>query len=141
MRRLKLNAKAGSLFLLVGWAICSAMPDTPSLLEEGPMHASRATYADAVVSMRDARSGIILYVESDGRRLVALNADGTVRWSSDVVRAIPYKVVGGAVLIRHLQLAGENVLVTCGKSDTVQISLQTGQAQYLGADKSQGSGR
>ena len=39
-------------------------------------HASRALYPGAVLSLEDPRSGMIFYVERDGRQLVALRRDG-----------------------------------------------------------------
>jgi len=105
------------------------MPRTPSAA-----HASLSAYANAVISLKDPKTGITLYVESNGRRLVGFNDDGGVMWSVDVLDAVKIKASPGQPVIRHLRLEGDHLWVTIGKSDTTKVQIETGKVQYIGSD-------
>ena len=97
-------------------------------------HASQAAYANAVISLKDPKSGMRFYVESNGRRLVAFDEDAAVVWSTDVLAEVKIKLTPGTSLIRHLRVEGHVLWVTCGKSDTLRIHMKTGKTEYVGAD-------
>jgi len=98
------------------------------------VHASLAAYPDAVISLRDPKTGTIFYVESNGRRLVALSKAGLVAWSIDVFQEANIKPSLGTPVIRHLKLEGDTLWITCGKNDTVKVQVKTGKTEYAGAD-------
>ncbi len=97
-------------------------------------HASLVAYPSAVISLKDPKTGTILYVESDGRHLVALGADGMVVWDVDVIAEARAGPVVGQSVIRHLRLEGDDVFVTFGKSATAKVHVKTGKTDYTGSD-------
>ena len=97
-------------------------------------HASIEAYSNAVVSLRAPDSGMIFYVESDGRRLVALDRQGVLAWGVDVFEEAKVKPYLGKPVIRHLRLDGDNLWATCGKKDSVRIDVDTGKAEWAGRD-------
>jgi hypothetical protein len=103
-------------------------------------HASLAAYPGAVISLKDPKTHRIFYVESDGRRLVALDDKGRVAWSVDVLAEANVKPAVGQPVIRHLRLADGWLHVTCGKHDAVKVDIQSGKTQHVGADKSGAAG-
>ena len=99
-------------------------------------HASLAAYPSAVISLKDPKTHRIFYVESNGRRLVALDDDGRVAWSVDVLTEANIKPAVGQPVIRHLQVADGWLHVICGKHDAVKVDVQTGKTRHVGANKS-----
>jgi hypothetical protein len=97
-------------------------------------HSSLAAYPDAVVSSRDPETGMVFYVESDGRRLVALQRDGALAWGIDVIDEAHVKAALGQPVVRHLLVNGGFLWATIGKGDSVRIELPTGRAKYVGRD-------
>jgi hypothetical protein len=97
-------------------------------------HASLAAYPDAVISLKDRGTGMTVYVESDGRRLIALDRDGAFAWGLDVFAEAKVAPAVGKPVVRHLRLDGNRLWATCGKHDLVRIDLTTGEARYAGAD-------
>jgi hypothetical protein len=97
-------------------------------------HASQAAYPQAVISLKDAKSGMHFYVESNGRCLVGFDKDGAVAWSVDVLADAKVKPNRGAAVIRHLRLQDGKLFATCGKSDSVEVEMKTGKTKYLGSD-------
>lgn len=97
-------------------------------------HASLAAYPNAVISTNDPKTGMIFYVESDGRRLVALGRDGTLAWGIDVFKEADVKAVVGNPVVRHLRVDGGSISATCGKHDWVRIDVRTGRARFMGSD-------
>jgi len=97
-------------------------------------HASLAAYPKAVISLKDPKTEMIFYVESNGRRLVAFDKDGAVAWSVDVLAEAKIKPARGEPVIRHLRLQDGELRVTCGKSDEAKVQLKTGKTEYVGAD-------
>ena len=77
---------------------------------------------------------MIFYVESNGRRLVALTGDARVLWDVDVVAAANINPDRGQPVIRDLRLDGNELWVTCGKSETLKVQVESGKTQYVGAD-------
>lgn len=98
------------------------------------VHASLSAYPNAVISLKDPRTGMLFYVESNGRRLVGFNDDGRVVWNVDVLDAAKIKASPGQAVIRHLRLEGDQLWVTFGKSDTATVQIKTGAVQYKGSD-------
>jgi outer membrane protein assembly factor BamB len=91
-------------------------------------HASVAAYPNAVLSLKDPKTGLIFYVESDGRRLVALDKDGALVWGFDVLDEAKVNTHRlGAPVVRHLSLHGDKLWAVCGKSETVSIDVETGK--------------
>jgi hypothetical protein len=97
-------------------------------------HASLAAYPNAVISTSDPKTGMIFYVESDGRRLVALGRDGTLAWAIDVFKEADVKPAVGKPVVRHLRVDGGSIWATCGKHDSVRIDVRTGRARFMGSD-------
>jgi hypothetical protein len=97
-------------------------------------HASLAAYPDAVISLKDPRTGMTFYVESDGRRLIAVDRDGAFAWGLDVFAEAKVAPAVGKPVVRHLRLNGNRLWATCGKHDFVRIDVTTGEARYAGAD-------
>ena len=97
-------------------------------------HASVAAYPQAVISLKDPKTGMVFYVESNGRRLVAFAEDGEVAWSLDVLAEAQIMPVQGVPVIRHLRLQHGELRVTCGKHDEAKVEISTGKAEYVGAD-------
>jgi len=97
-------------------------------------HASIAAYPNAVISARDPGSGMTFYVESDGRRLVALAADGSLAWGLDLFQEVDLRSAVGEPVIRHLRVVGGSLWATCGKSNSVRIDPRTGRAELAGSD-------
>ena len=85
-----------------------------------------------LISLKDPRTGITFYVESDGRRLVALNQDGKLVWGVDVLEEANFKPYLGEPVVRHLRLDGGSLWATCGKNDFVRIEVETGKVEYAG---------
>ncbi len=96
-------------------------------------HASLARYANAVISLKDPKTGTVFYVESDGRRLVALGSDGHMAWTTDVIgEAAVQPPHDPNPVIRSLMLYEGGLDVVCGRKDHVKVDIQTGKPQYLG---------
>jgi hypothetical protein len=93
-----------------------------------------ASNAEVPISLKDAKTGMIFYVESNGRRLVAFNRAGRVQWSVDVLDAIHMTATVGRPVIRHLRLGDGHLWVTFGKSDTAEVEIETGKVRYIGSD-------
>jgi hypothetical protein len=97
-------------------------------------HASLAAYPNAVISIRDPESGMTFYVESDGRRLVALDRDGVIAWGLDLFDEARFTPYLGAPVIRHLRVEGGWLWATCGKKDFARIDIRDGRAEHAGRD-------
>jgi hypothetical protein len=97
-------------------------------------HASLVAYPNAVISVKDTKTGMLFYVESNGRRLVSFDSDGRVVWSVDVIAHAKAKTFRGQPVIRDLRLQGDYLSVTYGKSETARVQIQTGKAEYIGTD-------
>jgi hypothetical protein len=97
-------------------------------------HASLKAYPKAVISLKDPVSGMIFYVESNGRRLVGIDKEGTIAWSVDVFTEAKIKPARGEPVIRDLRLVGRDLGVTCGRSDFAKVDLKTGKTVYMGND-------
>lgn len=95
-------------------------------------HASLDAYSNAVVSLKDPKSGMTFYVESNGRRLVALDRDGGIAWCIDVLEQI--KPALGKPVIRHLRVDGAQLSATVGKSDVASIDVKSGTLRDAGRD-------
>lgn len=102
------------------------------------VHASLAAYPQALISLKDPKTGMIFYVESNGRRLVAFEKDGAVAWSVDVMAEAKIKPAQGEPVIRHLRLQGGALRATCGKGDEAKVAIKTGKTEHVGADFSAG---
>jgi len=76
----------------------------------------------------------LFYVESNGRRLVAFDKNGTILWSVDVFEALPNVPLVGQPAIRHLKLGQDHLTVTIAKHAYVEVQTGNGKLSYLGAD-------
>ena len=74
------------------------------------------------------------YVESEGRRLIALHRDGGLAWGVDVLEEIKVKPLVGKPVVRHLTLDGDRLWATCGRSDAATIDVKSGLVHYAGRD-------
>jgi len=97
-------------------------------------HASLTAYPQAVISLKDPKTGMVFYVETNGRCLVAFATDGAVAWSVDVMAEAKIKPAQGAPVIRHLRLQDGELRVRCGKHDEAKVETSTGKTEYVGAD-------
>ncbi len=97
-------------------------------------HASLAAYPTAVISLKDPKTEMTFYVESNGRRLVAFAKDGSVQWSVDVLEEAKVMPAVGQPVIRDLRLDGNDLWVTYGKSETAKVQIDTGKTEHVGAD-------
>ena len=114
-------------------AVASAQEkDVPK--KSAAAHASLTAYPQAVISLKDPKTGMVFYVESNGRRLVAFDKDGAVAWSVDVLAEAKIKPTLGEPVIRHLRLQDGELRATCGKSDEAKVDIKTGKTEHVGAD-------
>lgn len=97
-------------------------------------HASLVAYPGAIISLKDPQTGMTFYVESDGRKLIALDRDGAPAWGLDVFAEAEVAPAVGKPVIRHLWLDGGYLWATCGKHDSVRIDVANGKAERAGAD-------
>jgi len=72
-------------------------------------------------------------VEADDRTVTAVDGDGKIKWSVDVIARCGEPFVGSPV-IRDIQVKGEKVSVIFGKHSQATINIKTGEVHYLGAD-------
>ena len=98
------------------------------------LHASRKAYPTAIISLHDAKSGAIFYVESNGRILVKFDKDGAIAWSVDVMDTLKGERLVGQPVIRDLKLDHDKLTVTIGKHAYVEVAGASGKCTYLGAD-------
>jgi hypothetical protein len=115
---------------------CSVLP---SLAQEAQtsqaptsMHRWLATYGGAVISLKDPKTGMLFYVESNGRTVVAFDNAGRVMWGIDVLEDSKIKPEPGQPLIRSLRLEGNYLWVTFGGTYRARIQTNTGKVQYAG---------
>lgn len=97
-------------------------------------HASLAAYPGSTISLKDPETGMTFYVESDGRRLIALDRDGALAWGLDLFSEADFFPSVGKPVIRHLKVDKGQLWATCGKHDSARIDIATGKAEYAGAD-------
>ena len=116
------------------WLSAVAAEQEKDVKKASTAHASLAAYPQAVISLKDPKSGMVFYVESNGRRLVAFAKDGAVAWSVDVLAEAQIMPAQGVPVIRHLRLQHGELRVTCGKHDEAKVETSTGKAEYVGAD-------
>jgi hypothetical protein len=107
----------------------ASQPERPGL-----EHASLAAYPQSVISLKDPDSGQLYYVESGGRRLVAFDNDGKIRWSKDVFEAGNFKPARGAAVIRELKLKDDMLHIACGRHAWAKAELKTGKIEFMGED-------
>ena len=119
-----------SLTLTKAW---SASEDTEQS-KTASAHASLKAYPSATISLKDPKTGNLFYVESNGRRIVAFNKDGTVLWNVDVLEALPTIQFVGAPVVRDLRLDRGHLAITIAKHAYAEVELQSGKVKFLGAD-------
>lgn len=96
-------------------------------------HASLKAYPNALVSLKDPKSGIIVIVESNGRRLLATTDAGKYLWSVDIIDACGTPETGQPV-IRHLAISGDTIAVTFGRHSFAKVKLTAGEITCEGSD-------
>jgi len=84
-------------------------------------------------SKTDVRPQPSVRVEADGRTVTAVDRDGKIRWSVDVIAERGEPFVGDP-LIRDVKVEQERVNVVFGKHSFASIDIETGKVSYLGAD-------
>ena len=94
-------------------------------------HETLNVYPGTVLSLRDPRTDMIVYVETNGRTLVGLTANGDVAWRVDAPAA-----TGSAPEppVRSLRLDGEKLWVVRGKSEAFTINSANGRLTAMGSD-------
>ena len=97
-------------------------------------HASIKAYPESIVTLRDHASGMLFYVESNGRRLVAFDKEGAVKWSVDVFDAGKFTPSTGAVVVHKLILRDGVLWLGCGTKAFAKADLQTGKVEFAGED-------
>jgi len=117
-----------------GMGYVASTPESEDLSQVAASHASIQAYSQAVITLKEPKSGMLFYVESNGRRLVAFLKDGSVAWSVDVLADAKINPARGAPVIRDLKLIDGALSVTCGRSDYAKVQLKTGKTEYLGND-------
>jgi hypothetical protein len=131
MRPLSLLALASIFSLSAGPASTSPPPDPPLRFA----HASLDAYPNAEISFRDPDTGMTFYVESDGRRLVALDRDGRLAWGVDLFEAVGVTPRVGKPVIRVIRpLKDGTIWAVCGKHDFIKVDPSTGAASFWGSD-------
>ena len=93
----------------------------------------------AVIALRDPKTETTYYVESNGRRLVALTQEPAVLWSIDVltetkIDAEEAPALRGTPVIRHLTLRDDTLYVTIARSHSVKVDIKTGKSEFIGND-------
>lgn len=128
----------GMPFVALAFFVCLSAESSSQEQDEpkkvAATHASLVAYPNAVISLKDPKTELVLYVESNGRRLVALDKDGSLAWSVDIFAEAKITPGQGEPVIRHLRLQEGELRVTCGKSDRVKVQIETGKTEYVGVD-------
>ena len=128
----------GMLFVALAFFLClsagSSSQEKEVPKKVAAIHASLVAYPNAVICLKDPKTELVFYVESNGCRLVALDKDGSLTWSADVLAEAKIKPNQGEPVIRHLRLQEGELFVRCGKKDEVKVQLKTGEIEYVGAD-------
>ena len=123
---------AFALFVVpVAWA-ATANADSQAAIAKS--HASLKAYPNAVITLKDPKTETIFYVESNGRRLVAFKKDGTIVWTVDVLETTKVTPKTGQPVIRHLNLAKDQLQVVFGKHDFAEVQINSGKMKYVGSD-------
>lgn len=118
------------------WASTGLVADRPQEPTDkaGSDHASTAAYPQSVVSLKDAETGLLYYVESNGRRVVAFDKDGAVKWNVDVFESGHFTPPTGAAVVRDLKIRDKVLWLTCGKHSWAKVDPATGKVEFAGAD-------
>ncbi|MCS6851929.1 MAG: hypothetical protein NZ700_12265 [Gemmataceae bacterium] len=135
---MKSYSALGNFLLSISVGVLSLGVTPPAQGEEEKKglanHASIVAYPEAIISLKDPKTQMVFYVESNGRRLVAITKEGMVAWSVDVLDETKIAPALGQPVIRHLRLQEGDLWVTYGKSDTAKVEIKSGKVKYLGAD-------
>ena len=124
---------AVAVVCLLAWNGSNAANPT-ELPDKGGEHASTAAYPQSAVSLKDTETGVLFYVESNGRRLVAFDKDGTVMWSVDVFESGRFTPATGAAVVRNLKVRDKVLWVICGKHTWAKVDPKTGKVEFAGAE-------
>jgi outer membrane protein assembly factor BamB len=121
--------------IIFGFLLAAVRAAEPKMAEKSDSgHASIKAYPGSVVSLKDPASGMMFYVESNGRRLVAFDKEGSIKWSIDVFDAGKFTPGTGAVVVRQLSLRDGHLWLTCGKHAYAEADPQTGKVKFFGED-------
>ena len=88
--------------------------------------------APARPSVVDAKSGITVAVQEDGRTIVARNKDGKAAWAADVIKTADIPV--GQSVVRALQLKDGKLTAVFGKHSFADFDPATGKFLRAGSD-------
>lgn len=133
--RTRYHILIGTLIVLFGIAtVRGATDNADAHATVAKAHASIKAYPTAVISLKDPKTETIFYVESSGRRLVALSKNGVVLWIVDVIEATKAAPFAGAPVIRRLELRNGELSVTFGKHSFATVGIGDGKVKYLGSD-------
>ncbi|RUQ37144.1 MAG: hypothetical protein EKK71_05965 [Candidatus Competibacteraceae bacterium] len=119
-------------WLLASWLTIGAVQTVAAPAIDAD-HASLRAYPEAVLSAQDAKTGITVRVEKDGRHVAGLSKNGDILWLTEVIGHNGSCVAGQAV-VRHLQVDAGRVIVTFCKHSYGEIDLETGKYRFLGQD-------
>lgn len=142
---------AAALVILTTWfrrhesEIAQAPPSQPA--GEGKPEDAEAP---KVVTYKDPATGILLYVENDGRHVAAIDPEGKILWHRDVTADVDKaRARGGPVAVHALGAPGENTLKVMKESgkkgdyaavlflnakDGGVLDLRTGAYTFIGKD-------
>jgi len=131
--RLSISAACGVVVCLAIYGALAGEAQVATDQRHGE-HASVAAYPGSVVSLKDPQSGFLYYVESNGRRLVAFDKEGAVKWSTDVFDAGKFTPSTGAAVIREMSVRDGTLWITCGKHSWAKVNLKSGKVEFAGSD-------
>jgi hypothetical protein len=93
---------------------------------------------------KDPKSGVLIYVETDGRHLAAISPGGKLLWSRDPFKDLPYyrmkdpQVAGLGPISRweisHGRKSGEFVAISLTNSQFGLLRISDGEFEFEGQD-------
>ncbi len=96
-------------------------------------HASLKAYPSAVISVKDLKSGLVIFVENDGRHIVGLSSLNVQQWRTEVIPE-GQKCLAGIPVIRNLKVINAKLSITYCKHSYGEIDIATGKYTFLGQD-------
>ena len=81
------------------------------------------------VTLKDPKTEMFFYVESNGRRLVAFDAAGKIAWITDILpldKELDGKLIGQPV-VRHLRIEKDRLVATYAKGGNAFVDISTGK--------------
>ena len=103
---------------------------------KGVKHASLVASKDAVISLEARDLGLRIFVESNGRRVVAFKNDGKFAWCSDLeeIGLFQRVIKDSVILVIRYSEKGHHLWASMGNGEGFKIDPFTGETQYVGHD-------